>query len=122
MKLLIILFMLFSVRSYSQNADAITGKWIKNNKEDLILEVFENNGAYYGKIDWSKDNSKPVGFIMLDKLKYNEQDNKWEGGEIRDPNSGRTYDASITMQPDGTIEVTARKLFFKGKRLFRRVK
>ena len=122
MKLLIILFMFVSVRSYSQNADAITGKWIKNNKEDLIIEVFEDNGAYYGKIDWSKDNTKPVGFLMLNKLIYNEEENRWEGGEIHDPNSGRTYDASITMQPNGTIEVTARKLFFKGKRIFRRVK
>jgi uncharacterized protein (DUF2147 family) len=122
MKHILILALLFSLKGYSQNADAITGKWLKANKEDLIIEVFKEKGEYKGKINWSKDNSKPVGFIMLDKLKYNQKGKRWEDGVIHDPGSGRTYDASVTMQPDGTIEVTGKMLFFKSKRIFKRVK
>src|SRR5688572_3910323 len=122
MKPILILAILFSLKGYSQNADAITGKWLKANKEDLIIEVFKEKGEYKGKINWSKDNGKPVGFIMLEKLKYNQKDNMWEDGVIHDPNSGRTYDASVTMKPDGTIEVTGKMFFFKSKRIFRRVK
>lgn len=122
MKHITLFALLFSMKSYAQNADAIVGKWLKANKEDLIIDVQKVKGEYQGKITWSKDNSKPVGFLMLDKLKYNEMEKKWEGGEIHDPGSSRTYKASAIMQPDGTLEVTGRYLFIKSKRAFKKVR
>ena len=32
---------------------------------------------------------------------------RWAGGKIYDPNSGRTYDSRISMQPDGALKVEA---------------
>ena len=32
---------------------------------------------------------------------------RWSGGKIYDPNSGRTYDSRISMQPDGLLKVEA---------------
>ena len=122
MKFIIGICLLLSLQAAAQSGDAITGKWLKANKEDLIIEVFKEQGTYKGRINWSKDNSKPVGFIMLDKLTYNQNERLWEGGEIHDPKSGRTYNAGITLQPDGTIEITGKLLFFKSTRLFKRVK
>jgi len=72
MKIILPVLILFCLNAHSQDPDIIIGKWIKANKEDLIIEVFKADGVYKGKINWSKDNSKPVGFIMLDKLKYNQ--------------------------------------------------
>ena len=95
---------------------------MKANKEDLIIEVFKVNQEYNGKVSWSKDNKKPVGFLMLENLKYNQKTRNWEGGKIRDPNSSRSYDATLAMQSDGTLEVSGRMLFLKMKREFRRVK
>lgn len=120
MKYLLITALLFSVKGYSQQADAIVGKWLKANKEDLIVEVFKAGREYKGKINWSKDNSKPAGFIMLENLKYNKKDREWEG-IIHDPKSGRSHDANVIMNADGTIEVSASVLFIKVKRVFRRV-
>ena len=122
MKLLLSIALLFSLQAAGQNGDAITGKWLKANKEDLIIEIFKDKGVYKGKINWSKDNSKPAGFIMLDQLTYNQRSHKWEGGKVHDPKSGRTYAADVLLKPDGTIEVTGKVLFFSSSRIFRRVK
>jgi uncharacterized protein (DUF2147 family) len=121
MKLILVLILLFSLKGYSQNPDVIVGKWIKANKEDLIIEVFKVNGEYKGKVSWSKDNKKPIGFLMLENLRYNQKSKNWEGGKIHDPNSNRSYDATLAMQSDGTLEVSGKVLFLKIKRAFKKV-
>ena len=121
-EIIIILTIFFSLKCYSQNADAIIGKWLKTNKEDLIIEVYKEKAEYKGKVSWSKDNKKPVGFVMLEHLKYNPKSKKWEGGKIHNTNSTRSYNATATMKPDGTLEVSGAVLFFRSKRAFRRVK
>ena len=122
MKLILILILLFSLKGYSQNPDVIVGKWIKANKEDLIIEVFKVNDEYNGKVSWSRDNKKPIGFLMLENLRYNQKSKNWEGGKIHDPNSNRSYDATLAMQSDGTLEVSGNVLFFKIKRAFKKVR
>ena len=74
MKLVPIAFAIMLFLKYnSQNADAITGKWSKTDKEDLIIEVCKSNNAYEGKATWAKtkDKKKSVGFIIPDGLRYN---------------------------------------------------
>ena len=64
-QIIILLAILFSFKGYSQNnPDAIIGKWLKTPKEDLIIEVYKVKNEYQGKISWSKDNKKAVGFAM----------------------------------------------------------
>ena len=121
MKTILAVAILISVKGYSQNADAICGKWLKANKEDLIIEVSRAGTEYMGKVNWSKDNSKPAGYMMLESLKYDAKDKRWEG-TINDPKSGKSYDADVVMKKDGTIEVSASMLFFKVRRIFKRVK
>jgi uncharacterized protein (DUF2147 family) len=122
MKKILFAVILFSIKGYSQGADAIVGKWLKANKEDLIIEVYKQGNEYEGKVKWSKDNTKPAGFLLLDNLKFDQDSKKWEGGKIHDPNSNRSYKASVIMNEDGTIEVSGSLLFFKSKRVFKRVK
>ena len=112
---------LFSFNCLAQNgADAILGKWLKTPNEDLIIEVYRSGDLFSGKITWSKndDKRKPVGFIILEKLQYNSTSKVWENGKIRDPNSKRTYDATLKILPDSTLEVDAYmglKIFGKRK-------
>ena len=121
--ILITLVMLLSLKTFAQNnSDAIIGKWLKTNKEDLIIEVYKVNDEYKGRISWSKDDKKPVGFIMLENLKYDQISKKWEGGKIRDPNSSRRYNATASMNLDGTLELIGAIFFLESKRSFKRVK
>jgi uncharacterized protein (DUF2147 family) len=120
-RIIIVLALLGYLKGYAQHADAIVGKWIKTNKEDLIIQVYKVKNEYEGKITWSKDNAKPKGFVMLDNLTYNPESKQWEGGTIHDPKSSRTYDATVAMRPDGTLEVSGKFLFFKSTRTFKRV-
>jgi len=120
--IIIVLALMLSLKGYSQNADAIVGKWLKTNKQDLIIEVYKEQDEYKGKISWSKDNKKPEGFVMLEDLRYNQKSKQWEDGKIHDPNSSRSYDATVTMKSDSTIEVSGSFLFFKSKRAFKKVK
>lgn len=118
---------LVSHKCFAQNnADAIIGKWLKIPKEDLIIEVYKVKDEYKGKIKWTKDNDKkkPVGFIILEDLKYNPKSKKWENGKVHDPNSGSTYTATAKIKSEGTLEVNGYMgfIFFGAKKNFRRVK
>ena len=121
--ILITLAMLLSLKTFTQNNnDAIIGKWLKTNKEDLIIDVYKVKDEYKGRISWSKNDKKPVGFIMLENLKYDQISKKWEGGKIRDPNSSRRYNATASMNLDGTLELIGAIYFLESKRSFKRVK
>jgi len=100
---------LFAVVANAQN---ILGKW-KTEAGDANVEIFQQGGKVYGKIVWlqkgpdTKDTHNPdaklrerklVGVNILSDLA--KKDNKWEGGKIYDPKSGKTYKCSIWMEGD----------------------
>jgi hypothetical protein len=124
---LILLFsvVLLSCNSYAQiNPDSITGKWLKTPKEDLIIEVYRSNDEYKGKISWSKDPAKPVGFIILEGLKFDAKTMTWKNGKIHSP-SGSHYSGTAKINASGVLEVFGYKsgLRFLGrKKYFKRVK
>lgn len=126
MKLMIaaIGLLLFTNIQAQTNANMIVGKWIKTPKEDLIIEVYAEGNSYNGKIEWSKDSSKPAGFLILEQLSFDEESNSWENGKIYDPRSGNKYKAAAKLKEDGTLEVLGYKGFkmIGSKRVFKRVK
>lgn len=127
MKLLLslLLFISFGLNAQGQ-ADLITGKWQKIPREDLIIQVYKSGNEYQGKVSWSAndENKKPAGFIILDNLVYDSTTKKWDHGKIHDPNSNKTYNASVRIKEDGTLEVrgymSGLKMFSKRK-YFKRV-
>ena len=121
-KILLAFTIMIFFKGYSQNADAIIGKWLKTNKEDLMIEVYKVNNAYNGKINRSVDKRKPIGFVMLENLKYNTKSNSWVGGKVHDPISGRKYNATAFLKSNNTLEVSGAILFFAKKRTFKRIK
>ena len=98
-----------------QKADDILGVWWNAEKTSKI-EVYKNGGKYYGKIVHletpNDDNGKPrtdkdnpdaklrtrplMGMVILKDLKY-DGDGEFEGGQIYDPKSGKTYSANAEL-------------------------
>lgn len=73
LSLLIRIVFIFSLSNYifsQENSDAIVDKWYTDIKESVI-QIYANNGKYYGKIIWmqepndengipKKDNKNPI--------------------------------------------------------------
>ena len=83
-----------------------------------IIRIAENHGVLEGKIESLLDPEEPadarcelcpgerrgqrvVGLGILGNLRQSAGTGKWEGGEILDPENGKTYRASVTLSPDG---------------------
>ncbi|KAB2809773.1 DUF2147 domain-containing protein [Phaeocystidibacter luteus] len=130
MKHLITLTFAYLIASFSamaQSPDDILGIWL-NEREDAKIEVYKQNGKYYGKIVWLKndkeddgttpnlDDKNPnanlrsrrvIGINILRGLVWDADDEEYDDGEIYDPRSGKTYSLYGYIQEDG-------KLFMKG--------
>lgn len=143
MKISILLFLFFCQLSYAETKpDDILGTWISAN-QDLKVEIFKQNNKYFGKIVWFKcspgqspmqsyldrENSniklrnRPwLGMVNVENLMF-DNDNRWTGGSIYDPNSGRTY--SSTVKTKGQNELVVRGFWgfeFIGKSMiFKRI-
>lgn len=127
-KFLLALCLLVGFHSFAQKPDDLVGVWF-NEEKDGKVEVFKKaDGTYSGKIVWVKndfneDGSKPKrdrknpdeklrnrvlsGLVILNGLRWDASDKEWEGGQIYDTKSGKTYSCYCKLQPNGT-------LYFKG--------
>lgn len=124
MKAIILLLTLFSISSFdtTSSADAIIGVW-KNGSGKGHVQIYKNNGKYYGKIVWLRDaldaNGRPkvdrknenpdkrntplIGLVMLKDFEYD--DGEWNGGHIYNPSDGKEYKAYMKMDDYKTLNV-----------------
>ena len=107
MKTVLLLAVFFISTSFSVlNPDAIVGVW-KNGTGKGHIQIFKQQGKYYGKIIWLKDNKdaegKPkvdkkntdpkkrnrpiIGLVMLRDFHY--EDGEWADGRIYNPSDGK---------------------------------
>jgi uncharacterized protein (DUF2147 family) len=101
--------------SLSAFSQALTdGTWYTADKDGKV-KFFEKSGKIYGKLVWMKEpleNGKPkLDKLNPDKTQRNvplqdfvflkgfEEDgkNEWDDGEIYDPQSGKTYSATMEL-------------------------
>jgi uncharacterized protein (DUF2147 family) len=112
-----------SFQAQAQGADKITGLWW-NAEKTAKIEVYEENGKYFGKIveltepndengkpKTDKDNpeeelrSRPVlGLVILTDLEHDEG-NEYEDGEIYDPKTGKTYSCMAELNGNGQLDL-----------------
>lgn len=102
--------------------DDITGVWLTAGNEPAKIQIYKQGETYFGKIMWLKnpvENGKPrvdennpdknkrsqpvMGLVILKNFKFDEDE--WEGGKIYDPESGKTYSCTITLQNKNTLKV-----------------
>jgi uncharacterized protein (DUF2147 family) len=121
---LILIATLISFVAHSQNnADDIIGIWLTGGKEPAKIQVYKSGEKFYGKIIWLKnptengkqrmDGNNPdkakrsnpiIGLIMLTGFKF-DGDDEWKGGDIYDPESGKTYSSYLYLKDRNTLKV-----------------
>jgi Delta7-sterol 5-desaturase len=114
------IFLFFSVSIFAQNQ--IVGKWLSSDQEGTT-EIYEQNGKYFGKIQWLKkpndnkgipftDTENPdkkltfeplIGLIILKDFVY--KNNEWKSGTIYDPTNGKTYTCTMWLNDNNTLKV-----------------
>ncbi|MCJ0742956.1 DUF2147 domain-containing protein [Pedobacter montanisoli] len=106
----------------AQSKDDILGKWINPSGEGQI-EIYKRGDKYFGKLVWLKEpndetgkpkkdvknpkenlrNQSVLGLEILKDFSY--ENNKWTGGEIYDPKSGKTYSCNMTLKDHNTLNI-----------------
>lgn len=106
----------------ADNADAILGVWANGSNKGHI-QLYKQDGKYYGKIIWLKqpfdENGKPkvdkknpdpknrskrlMGLVMLRDFKY--EDGEWVGGKIYNPGDGKEYKCNMKLKDWKTLAV-----------------
>lgn len=106
-----------------RKADDIIGIWLTAGKEPAKIQIYKSGDRYYGKIVWLKspaENGKPkvdgnnpdkskrnnpvIGLVLLSNFKF-DGDDEWKGGDIYDPESGKTYDSYLYLKDKNTLKV-----------------
>jgi uncharacterized protein (DUF2147 family) len=103
-------------------ADAILGDW-STEEDRAIVEIYRCDDRYCGRIVWLKEpknaegmdkqdtknpdpakrNRKILGLDMVWGFKF-QGENKWVGGKIYDPDTGKTYSCKMSLEGD-TLKV-----------------
>lgn len=122
---LITLSVLAAYAFYGQgiSQDDILGVWL-NEDQDAHVEIYKENGKYFGKIIWLKfpideetgkpkvddenpDESlqdKPVlGLVILKDFEFDEDE--WDSGSIYDPKNGKTYDCYMVLNDPENLKI-----------------
>jgi len=121
MKKVFLLLLAFAGLQLAQAQDEILGKWKTIDDETgqakSIIEIYKQNGKYYGKIvqlltEENKDgvcrtckgkyaNKNIIGLVILKDLEYDADDKEWEGGTIMDPKNAKEYSVYLALvEPD----------------------
>jgi len=118
--------LLISVTAFAQKAqkgDAILGVWF-NAEKDAKIEIYKENGKYFGKVIWlkfpndakgnpktdienpdSKLQSRPrLGLIVLTDLEY-DKGIAYDGAKIYDPKSGKTYSCQAKLAKPNLLKL-----------------
>ena len=129
----ILLSMAIAIISLGANAQSILGKWITE-EGDGHVEIYEAGGKINGKVVWlkagpdTKDTKNPdaklrdrklIGVNLLSGL--TKKDDRYEGGKIYDPKSGKTYKCAIWLEGDD-LKVRGYLGLFHGTQIWKRVK
>lgn len=126
--LVLLLYPLYSFKNTASNAtDAILGKWMNSEDNNLEVEVYKSGNEYKAKIIWfddTDDKTRPmavrcdtknpdktlrtrkiIGLEVMHGLVYNEDDDEWEDGRIYDASTGKEWNAKAWINKDGSLKV-----------------
>jgi uncharacterized protein (DUF2147 family) len=107
-----------SPQAQETGGDAILGQWLTENDKSVV-EIYPCGERYCGKILWleeprnpdgtdkrddknpdpSKRDQKIIGLNLVWDFTYDKA-NRWGGGKIYDPETGKTYSCKIELEAD----------------------
>ncbi len=108
--------LLFSIALFAQESDPILGKW-ENPSGEGRIEIYKKNNKFYGKLYWIKDSAKKDAKNPDPKLRsrniqgteiltnFSKNSKTYEGGEIYDPKSGKTYSCKMTLKGNDQLDI-----------------
>lgn len=111
-------------RLTAQNkADDVVGTWLTGGENAARIEIFRMGEKYFGKVVWLQNpnmNGKPkidfnnpdinlrnkprLGLQILKDFKF-DGDDEWQGGEVYDPQSGKSYSTFLYMKDRNTLRL-----------------
>ncbi|MBO9732780.1 MAG: DUF2147 domain-containing protein [Chitinophaga sp.] len=114
-------FCSLTINAQNNPANSILGTWMNEEKTGKI-EIYQSGNIYLGKLLWGiymldekgnprKDTKNPnpalrnrewPNMVMLTGFRY--RDGQWEGGEIYDATSGKSYRATMKVR-NGRLEI-----------------
>ena len=120
---LITIFLSFTQILFAQNkASDVVGIWMTAENESKI-EIFEQEGKFYGKIVWLREttlNGKPKiddknpnlqlknrpiqGMIFMENFTFDGK-YQWTNGNIYDSRSGKTYSSKMWLSDGKTLQL-----------------
>src|SRR6202012_2241214 len=102
--------------------DDITGFWLTHGDKPGKIQIYKQGGKFYGKIAWIQtptENGKPLvdkknpnqslqsrpilGLELLTGFGFDKDE--WNGGQIYDPDSGKTYSCTLSLKEKNTLKV-----------------
>ncbi len=111
-----------SFMSPANDADKIVGTWFTEGNKGKV-DIYKKDGKYFGKLVWSLEvengdvdgldannpdaslrNRSIIGLDILQGLGY-EGKATWDGGQVYDPENGKTYRCKASLTDDGKLEV-----------------
>ena len=117
------LFLFSCISEAGENADDIIGNWLTTGKEPAKVQIYKSGEKFYGKITWLKNptdngrqkvdinnpdkakrNNPVIGLVILTGFKFNDYD-EWRGGNIYDPESGKTYSSYLYLKDINTLKL-----------------
>lgn len=144
--ILSVLLLLIAINTHGQAQppkERICGKW-ESTGNDLIIQVFMQNGQFKARIVWYADTEgkpldywtdvhnpdpalrrrKILGMGILRNLTYSPKTNSWENGMVYDSKHGREWNASAHIGKQGLLRVRGYWHFkFIGRTIsFKRIK
>lgn len=114
---LAIVFLVFfgSVSATAVDQSDYFGLWWNEDRSG-IFELQAADSGIEGITRWGEGQDKDVnnpdpalkgrdlkGITFLWDFEYEPRKNRWKGGKVYDPDNGKTYDAKMSLEKDGSI-------------------
>ncbi len=96
--------------------DPIVGKW-ENPSGEGRIDIYKKGDKFFGKLYWIKDSEKKDTKNPDPKLRerliqgteiltnFSKKGSAYEGGEIYDPKSGKTYSCKMTLKGTDKLDI-----------------
>lgn len=115
-------FFLVTLITFAQAQDPVIGKW-ENPSGEGRVEVYKKGNKFYGRLYWLKEPNDTQGNPKRDEknpdqslqqrftqgleilTSFTKRGNAYEGGQIYDPKSGKTYSCKMTLKGNNQLDI-----------------
>jgi uncharacterized protein (DUF2147 family) len=107
-----------SAQQKTDNSSILLGKWI-NDENDRTIEFVKKDKLYSALILTANDKSL-IGKEQIINLKWNGK--SFTSGKLIIIKKGKTFDCTVTIKDNNTIEITGKSGFMNKSQTWKRVK